>query len=61
MSEQYLTLPQAAQYLSVSRSTVRRAFDQGMFPNARRKSPRPMSPWLIPISDLEAYKTAARV
>lgn len=46
---------EAGELIGLSSKQVGRLADAGYFPNARRKSPQPGSPRVIPGSDLIAY------
>ncbi len=58
--EPALSVTQAAYYLKCSIQTVRRALNDGLFPNAYRLTARPGSPWYIPKTDLDAMKEASK-
>ncbi len=45
-----------AHRLQVDRRTVLRWIKNGQFPNARRISPLPGSPYVVPLNDIEAFE-----
>lgn len=49
------TTSEAGRFIGLSGKQVGRLVDKGVFPHARRKSPLPNSPRVIPGSDLIAY------
>lgn len=51
----YLTVPQAAEKLGVTRRTIMTYIKAGYFPQAFKASPGISSPWRIPVADLEAH------
>ena len=52
MVARMLTVPEAAAFAGVHRSTIRRALSDGKLPNARREGPQAKSHFLIPLADL---------
>lgn len=51
-----LTVTQVADRLGVSRQSIHDWIQEGLFPNAYRKSPRPQSTFLIPEEDVIAFE-----
>ena len=59
--EKWYTVTEAAGILGVSDETVRNHIKSGRLAGARKKSPIPRSPYLVPKSSIDSYKRSRYV